>query len=61
MRWAKFEVLKATSKKMAAFWDVASCTLMMEAVNCFETSLSVYQLKRCNATQDSHLQTVHYI
>jgi hypothetical protein len=41
-----FEVLSATNMKMADFWDVILCSpvciehLMMETVNCSETSVS---------------------
>jgi hypothetical protein len=55
---------------MAAFWDVAPCSLvdndtcfrvltaivlMMKTVNISETSVNIYQTTRHNIPEDSHL------
>jgi hypothetical protein len=46
--YVTFQVLRAASMKMTAFWDVAPCTLvevdlMMEAVSTCETSVYFYE------------------
>jgi hypothetical protein len=58
---------------MAVFWDVASYSLiyfdrrlggaycfMMEAVSSSETSVRIYQTKRCNIPEDSHQHIRHH-
>jgi hypothetical protein len=40
--------------KMTVFWDVAIITLMMKAVN-------LYQTTRRNIPEDSHLQFILYL
>jgi hypothetical protein len=42
--------------KTTVFWDVALCSLMMEAVSTSETLVSFYQTKPRNIQEDSHLQ-----
>jgi hypothetical protein len=55
-----FEVLTAASVKMAAFWVVAPCSLiialMMEATGTSKTSVNFYQTTRRYHPEDSHLQ-----
>jgi hypothetical protein len=48
--------------KMAAFWDVVTCslvaiTMMMETVSSSETSVSIYQTSQCNMPEDSYLHS----
>jgi hypothetical protein len=47
--------------KKAVFWDVATyrviITLMMEAVSFYETSVNIYETKRCDIPEDSRLHT----
>jgi hypothetical protein len=57
----------ATGMKMAAFWDIAPCSLvdidrrfraialMMEALSTSETSVNIYQTTRRNVPEDSEL------
>jgi hypothetical protein len=60
---------RSDGKKMAAFWDVASCIvvevsrslqrgfLLMEAVNTFETSVNFNRTTRRNITEHSRIRT----
>jgi hypothetical protein len=56
-----FEVLRAVSTKMAVFWVVAPCrlviALMMEAVQTSETSVNSCQSTRRHNPEDSHLHS----
>jgi hypothetical protein len=56
----KFQVLTATGMKMAVFWDVAPCILV---VSTSETSVSFYQTTRRNTVEDSifKLISVHHL
>jgi hypothetical protein len=41
--------------KMAVFWVVAPCSLMMEAANTSETSVNFHQTTRRYNPEDSHI------
>jgi hypothetical protein len=43
--------------KMAVFWVVAPCSLMMEAARTSETLVNYYQTTRRYNPEDSHLHT----
>jgi hypothetical protein len=61
----RFQLLTATSMKMAVFWDVVTCSLIYinrrfrGALRPSETSVSNYQTAWRNAPQDSHLHRQH--
>jgi hypothetical protein len=54
----RFHVLTAASMKMAVFWVVAPCSLMMEAASASETSVNFYQTIRRNNPEESHFHSV---
>jgi hypothetical protein len=56
-----FEVLTAASMKMAVFWVVAPCSLMMEAASTSETSVNFYQTTRRYNPEESYLQVGHIV
>jgi hypothetical protein len=51
----RYQVLTATSKKLALFWDV-SMALVVETVSSSETSVNIYQPTRRNIPEDSQSQ-----
>jgi hypothetical protein len=54
-----FQVLTATSMKMAVFWDVVPCiALMMEVVSSSETLVNIYQAIQHNIPEDSPLHNL---
>jgi hypothetical protein len=53
----RFQVLTTATMKMAVFWIVTSCSLMMEAASTSETSVNFYQTTRRYNREDSHLHT----
>jgi hypothetical protein len=61
--WLGFEVLTAVNTKMAVFWVVAPCSLvlMMEAARTSETLVNFYQTTRSYNPEDSHLLMVFWV
>jgi hypothetical protein len=53
----RFEVFTAANMKMAVFWVVETCSLMLETASTSETSVSFYQTTRRNNPGDSHFHT----
>jgi hypothetical protein len=62
-QWSvKFEVLTATSMKIAVFWYVKRCSLIalkIEAVSTSETSINVYHATRRKNPEDSCLSYIN--
>jgi hypothetical protein len=53
----RFQVSTAVSMNMTAFWDIASCSLILkiEAVNTSETSANFHECTRRNISEDCRL------
>jgi hypothetical protein len=57
----RFQVLTATSMKIAVVWGVAPCSLvdtgrLMETVSSSKTSADIFEITRYKIQEDSHLQ-----